>query len=347
MAEITSEPEITTVNDPLLSPTQATVPALFSGGYRTLTRGRMLLSCLPGRRGASMVVRENVALELDDYLENWSYSFPFVITSTLWNLSLVVVALAALIWTAREETDVKIRIWICGYAMQCVVHVVLLLSEYRKRNQTISTSGTLLSLTSSSSSSEDGGDRVTPIRRLETLNIVISYMWWIIGFIWMMYSYVNHGNLRLFWLVLAFLAMDMFFLVFRILTLVLLSAGYCFCLPCIIATMVYLSRQESSSLADINGLPRYTFKVSNGDVEQPGVRTCRMIPMRANGPEFCCELDLPIEDADCCVCLFHYEDKEELHLLACRHHFHSKCIKKWLRVKTTCPVCKSFVGVVP
>ncbi|KAI3744130.1 hypothetical protein L1987_57206 [Smallanthus sonchifolius] len=263
MPEIETVPEITTVNEPLLSPTQGAVPAPSAGGDRTSTRVPMLLGRFSGRRGAPLIVRENVALQMQDCQEDWSYSFPVVVIDALWNLAFVVVALAMLFWTAREETNLKLRVWICGYATKCVVNVVLLVVEYKRRNRRISTAVMVpISLTSSSSSSEDGGDDVNPIR-----------------------------------LTLAFLAIDVFFLAIRSIILCLLSAGYCFCLPCIIAFMYYISNQDPASDADISRLPKYIFEVDNGDMEQPDVRACRMIPMRRNGPDFSTERVLLTKDA--------------------------------------------------
>lgn len=42
--------------------------------------------------------------------------------------------------------------------------------------------------------------------------------------------------------------------------------------------------------------------------------------------------------------LFHqeeYKDQDELGKLGCRHDFHFGCIKSWLLIKNTCPICKA------
>ncbi|KAI3796353.1 hypothetical protein L1987_39023 [Smallanthus sonchifolius] len=195
MPEIETVPEITAVNEPLLPPSQGTVPAQSDGGDSYSTRVQTLLGLFAGRRGASLLVRQNVALYLEDWREAWGYSLPVVVIDTLSNLTFVVVALAMLLWFAREETNVKLRIWICGYSMQCVVHVVLLVLEYKRR---ISTAPSLISRRWSS---EDDEDDIHPIRIFEKLNTVISYIWLVIGFIWMMSSYEDHGSQRIFWIV--------------------------------------------------------------------------------------------------------------------------------------------------
>lgn len=43
---------------------------------------------------------------------------------------------------------------------------------------------------------------------------------------------------------------------------------------------------------------------------------------------------------ECCICLYRYVDGVELCRLPCNHHFHRKCITKWLRINATCPLCK-------
>ncbi|KAJ0462061.1 putative transcription factor C2H2 family [Helianthus annuus] len=183
------------------------------------------------------------------------------------------------------------------------------------------------------------------IFRWEMVNKVIFYMWWLIGFICVLSSYTNQGSAPvLFWLTMTFLAMDVFFAAIRFLFVCLLLVACCFCLPFIIAFLCYISREGPASEADIISLPKFKFKVSGGDVEQPDNRACRMIPVRNNGPDFSTERAIQIEDADCCICLCHYEEGEQLHLLPCNHHFHSTCIVKWLRVKASCPLCKGLVA---
>ena len=47
------------------------------------------------------------------------------------------------------------------------------------------------------------------------------------------------------------------------------------------------------------------------------------------------------EDTECVICLQDYEEGEELLTLVCFHKFHSSCIKKCLKTRKECPVCKT------
>lgn len=43
----------------------------------------------------------------------------------------------------------------------------------------------------------------------------------------------------------------------------------------------------------------------------------------------------------CVICQTNYDDQEHIGVLDCGHEYHLECVKKWLVVKNTCPVCKS------
>ena len=42
---------------------------------------------------------------------------------------------------------------------------------------------------------------------------------------------------------------------------------------------------------------------------------------------------------DCPICL----DKDSDFELECKHRFHKDCIKEWLKIKHSCPLCRSTV----
>ncbi|XP_071691919.1 probable E3 ubiquitin-protein ligase ZFP1 [Rutidosis leptorrhynchoides] len=47
------------------------------------------------------------------------------------------------------------------------------------------------------------------------------------------------------------------------------------------------------------------------------------------------------ETNSCVICQTNYDDEEQIGVLDCGHEYHVECIKKWLIVKNTCPICKS------
>ncbi|XP_006643778.1 E3 ubiquitin-protein ligase MBR2-like [Oryza brachyantha] len=47
------------------------------------------------------------------------------------------------------------------------------------------------------------------------------------------------------------------------------------------------------------------------------------------------------DDGKCAICLEEYKDNSLLGILKCNHDFHTDCIKQWLKVKNSCPICKA------
>nr|GLL28147.1 E3 ubiquitin ligase BIG BROTHER-like [Ipomoea trifida] len=49
-------------------------------------------------------------------------------------------------------------------------------------------------------------------------------------------------------------------------------------------------------------------------------------------------------DDECVICCEEYAFRDKLASLLCAHTFHYNCIKRWLKEKKTCPVCKMEVA---
>ncbi|CAN7129758.1 unnamed protein product [Brassica rapa subsp. narinosa] len=306
----------------------------------------VLLNRATRRRGPSMVVRETAAQELEERRADWGYSKPVVALDMLWNAAFVVVAAVMLLVYKEEKPNVPVRVWICGYAVQCLVHVVLVWLEFRKRNA--SRSGEDLEAGEGSgggvrndSDDEDGDERILSTKTCESMNTIISFVWWIVGFYWL----VSGGEIllenasHLYWLTFVFLSFDVFFAVFCVVVACLIGIALCCCLPCIIALLYAVAGQEGASEADLSILPKYKFQMmNNGEKQTDGGG--KMIPIEAGAEYSGNERVLEPEDADCCICLSSYEDGTELVTLPCNHHFHSTCIEKWLKMNATCPLCK-------
>ncbi|GMI80021.1 hypothetical protein like AT2G37150 [Hibiscus trionum] len=55
-----------------------------------------------------------------------------------------------------------------------------------------------------------------------------------------------------------------------------------------------------------------------------------------------CSSDRIQDESSCVICLEEYKDMDEVgELKTCRHDYHVSCIKKWLSMKNTCPICKA------
>lgn len=81
-----------------------------------------------------MLVRETAARELEERRADLGYSKPVVALDMMWNLAFVIVSIVMLICTGDENPNVPIRVWVCVYALQCLVHVFLVWIEYKNRN---------------------------------------------------------------------------------------------------------------------------------------------------------------------------------------------------------------------
>ncbi|XP_065864776.1 E3 ubiquitin-protein ligase At1g63170 [Euphorbia lathyris] len=310
-------------------------------------------------REPSVRVRENAAEQLEERQSDWAYSKPIVLLDVLWNLAFVGIAVVVLGLSVKEESQVPLRLWIVGYGLQCVVHVVCVVLEYKRRRRRIDVrsepSGVWGSGDSSSASGSDGGDYVdyrgeqrgdddetSVVKHLESANTMFSFLWWIIGFYWVTAGGQNvpSDSPQLYWLCITFLAFDVIFVIICVAVACLIGIAICCCLPCIIGILYAMSEPEGATKEEIDQLPKYRFR-RIGEVEKTDGEVQAL-----GGIMIECEIDTPTEhhvsheDAECCICLSAYEDGSELRELPCHHHFHSTCIERWLYINATCPLCK-------
>ncbi|KAK3011901.1 hypothetical protein RJ639_011421 [Escallonia herrerae] len=350
----TSEGTDTTAATPLLRPRHESNGSSAASRPTTTTLA-MLLGQATGRRGPSMLVRETAARQLEERRVDWGYSRPVVALDVMWNLAFVVVSVVMLLCTVNERPNVPVRLWICGYALQCLVHVVLVWWEYRRRNMRRvrdEEAAQPLDYDSdgdeSEENEEDGGgagvlgitNRSSATKRCESVNTMASFIWWIVGFYWVVSGneVLLQSAPHLYWLTVVFLAFDVFFAIFCVVLACLIGIALCCCLPCIIAFLYAVAGQEGATDADLSVLPKYRFQMSNQD--KPSVGAGRMVPIETSSGYLANECILLPEDSECCICLSPYDDGTELLTLPCNHHFHSTCIAKWLKMNATCPLCK-------
>ncbi|XP_010473550.1 PREDICTED: E3 ubiquitin-protein ligase At1g63170 [Camelina sativa] len=346
------------------------------GGRRSVRRqglreaARLLRHASSGRmmmREPSMLVREAAAEQLEERQSDWAYSKPVVVLDFVWNLAFVAVAAAVLVLSSDEKPNMPLRVWIVGYGLQCMMHMVCVCVEYRRRNRRRRRDRIPRSRSSSSSSSMEeeevlGLNRNSEERylergqlenennsfakHLESANTMISFIWWVIGFYWVSSGgqELAQGSPQLYWLCIVFLGFDVFFVVFCVALACVIGIAVCCCLPCIIAVLYAVAEQEGASKEDIDQLTKFKFR-KVGDsvkhaVDEEQAQGDSGGVMTECGTDSPVEHTLPHEDAECCICLSAYEDETELRELPCGHHFHCGCVDKWLYINATCPLCK-------
>lgn len=282
-----------------------------------------------------MAVRETAAQEIEDRQVDWAFSLPVVAIDVAWNSSFVVAAGASLFLSRADCLHLPLRLWATGYALQCVVHVLCVAVEFRRRRRRFPV-GVV-----------DGGggfqDSSSTIRHLESANTMFSFIWWMIGFYWICMGgrALQQDSPILYWLCIVFLVLDLFFVMFCVTLASVIAAAVCCCLPCIIAILYVLADRGGASKEDIELLPKYKFCRIDG-----GQKVSEDTPGPCEGIMTECEADNPVsrrvtaEDAECCICLCAYDDGVELRELHCGHHFHLSCVDKWLYINSTCPLCK-------
>ncbi|KAK7336379.1 hypothetical protein VNO77_16919 [Canavalia gladiata] len=256
---------------------------------------------------------------------NCVYSRPVLVLDMVWNLAFVVVTTGVLLSTFRERPSTPLRLWLCGYAFECVVHMAFVYYEYRTRIRD-SLSHTPYSI----------------VKKLEPMNTLASSVWWVFGFYWIVMGgqALLEDSPRLYWLTVVFLAFDVFFIIFCI-GMACIVFFALFCIIPIIALAYAMRIREGASEEDIRSLPKYRFSQSNllVMVDDNKKQIVKARVDSCNGSHMS-ELSLDPDDSECCICLCPYVDGAELYRLPCTHHFHSGCISRWLRTKATCPLCK-------
>ncbi|KAI4300948.1 hypothetical protein L6164_034273 [Bauhinia variegata] len=262
-----------------------------------------------------------------------SYSKPILVLDLVWNLAFVLVVAGVLLSTLNERPSTPLRLWLCGYAYVCILHMGFVYFEYRRRTNDYHAAEMGLS-------SSQRWNSI--LKKLESMNTLASSVWWVFGFYWIVMGgqALLQDCPRLYWLTVVFLAFDVFFIIFCIgMACIIFFALFCF-VP-IVALAYAIKMREGASDEDIRSLPKYRFSQSNllvrVDEDQKQVVKARIDPGNSN---YLSELSLHPDDSECCICLSPYVDGAELYRLPCTHHFHCGCISRWLRTKATCPLCK-------
>lgn len=119
-----------------MSSSSIDLSSFLSGDRRRRTRLGGVASFLRRTRASrepSSLVRESATDQLEERQSGWAYSKPVVALDTLWNLAFVVVACFVIYLSREEKPVVPLRLWVVGYVVQCIMHVVCVLAEYKRR----------------------------------------------------------------------------------------------------------------------------------------------------------------------------------------------------------------------
>lgn len=280
---------------------------------------------------------EGMDVVVEDCGSSSRFFSPIVFLDAIWNMAFVVVAVIVIFSTFKEKPSTPLRVWVSGYALQCFLHVGFVFLEYRGKNYYGHRVALVVNGLSPSQTS------LSVVKRLGAINTMISSIWWVIGFYWIVLGgqALLRDSPRLYWVTVVFLAFDVSFVIFCIgMVCIFFFAIFC-CIP-IVALVYAVATRQGASEDDIRNLPKYTYRLashlraSNNSEKQDVFGT--VTEMSNNNSTD--ELALHPEDSDCCICLSQYVDGAELYTLPCNHHFHCGCISKWLRINSTCPLCK-------
>ncbi|KAL3534059.1 hypothetical protein ACH5RR_007580 [Cinchona calisaya] len=268
--------------------------------------------------------------------EECPYSRPFVVLDLIWNSGFVLVAAFVLLTTFTERPTTPLRLWIAGYALQCLLHVGFVWFDCQRAFSIVYGFHGLYPFSLLSNFSF--------VKRLESINTLISSIWWVFGFYWIYTGgqALLQDSPHLYWLSVVFLAFDVFFMIFCIAMACIIFFLLVCCFPLLARVAYAITIGEGASEDDIRTLPKYRYRQPN----TPGVFNCCKKQEEAGSiAHFGSNNNMPglafsVEDSECCICLHGYEEGVEMCALPCNHHFHYRCICKWLRINATCPLCK-------
>ncbi|CAO2831510.1 unnamed protein product [Amaranthus hypochondriacus] len=259
----------------------------------------------------------------DGFSRDHVYCRPFVVLDVIWNLGFVLVSVFVLLCTIKEKPSSPLRVWIGGYAFQCLMHVGFVFYEFRRRNHGVFSRVSL----------PDGHSHSSIVKKLESANTIASSFWWVFGFYWIVSGGQSllQDSPRLYWLAVVFLALDVFFMIFCIgMACIICLTVFC-CIP-IMAIIYAITIREGASEDEIRQLPKYRFYQSCTPRMSDSMELRNVNPIE--------EATLQFEDSECCICLTRYAEGAEICTLPCKHSFHYGCISRWLRINATCPLCK-------
>ncbi|KAH7388016.1 hypothetical protein KP509_16G053500 [Ceratopteris richardii] len=195
-------------------------------------------------REPSMMVREAAAEQIEERQSDWVHSKPVVVLDLIWNLSFVMVAAATLALSKQEKPSTPLRLWFCGYCLQCLLHIVCVCFQYKRRDRQYRQSHDSYS------------------KWLEFALSMFSFAWWVLGVYWITaggQSLLQEAP-KLYWLCTIFLGIDVIFLVFCAVLACIAGIAVCCCLPCIIGMLYAMADQIHKCHTELKYSPSATLR---------------------------------------------------------------------------------------
>lgn len=293
-------------------------------------------------------------------------------------VSQIVASIIVLSLSRHEKPQAPLSVWVAGYAAGCLATLPLLYWRYTHRNgsqsleeqqqqqndsaaqsTTPSTSspspsprGTSYAALSRIASGVEGRTRrssasssANVARIVEKFKIALDCffaVWFVVGNVWI---FGGHSSSReapnLYRLCIVFLTFSCIGYAMPF----ILCATICCCLPCIIALLGFREEQTQNRGASeevIAALPTYKFKSKAPKESKDGSDSDSDVSVEGGFVGAGTDKERPVsaDDAVCCICLARYRDGEPLRELSCTHHFHVECVDKWLKINSSCPLCK-------
>ncbi|KAF9574112.1 hypothetical protein EC968_007364 [Mortierella alpina] len=117
------------------------------------------------------------------------------------------------------------------------------------------------------------------------------------------------------------------------------------------------SRRSTVLMADdscvrkeiVDPTPSLPARPTDNTAADPGSSDSVSIPIPEFSDHASAEESSPVEfyptihDEECAICLFDFEDGDELRHLYCDHFFHRTCVDRWLVKNAFCPKCKRHI----
>jgi hypothetical protein len=225
----------------------------------------------------------------------------------IWATIEVPVVLLTLLWNIDNECDVPLKMWLGVMELR---HVLFLGATYYQLKRGHTRPALMVGVA---------------INQFCSMG---SLIWILAGQIWVFDSETcKHTAPGVFTISVALLVVFYGLLGLPVLTLVLA----CLCIPALYFIRRaggYTPPTAGSSQSRIDEIPTRTIGATTGgdnDVENPD------------------ESKAGSSSEECAVCMESFGPGEEVRVLPCNHEFHVACVDQWLRMRSTCPLCRSDI----